>query len=339
MRKVLTILLVANLSVALSSCEGQVRQAGADKEDYSIVAKQLQAGLDTGSRKAKNKSGIDFREAARKVTPCVVHVNSKWKASEDQRGSEEENPFRDFFGDEFWGDFLRPFRYRGPRQGTASGVILTSDGYIITNNHVIGDADEIEVVLHDQRSYKAKVVGTDPKTDLALLKIDETNLSFLQYGNSDDVEVGEWVLAVGNPFNLASTVTAGIVSAKARNINILRDREAIESFIQTDAAVNPGNSGGALVNLDGQLIGINAAIATPTGAFAGYSFAIPVNLVKKVADDLLQFGSVQRGYSGYHDSRYDRESCQRSGFEVYTRSLCRQPCSGWCCRGGRTEAG
>ncbi|MDH4298426.1 MAG: S1C family serine protease, partial [Cyclobacteriaceae bacterium] len=179
MKKVLTILLVANLAVAVSSCEGQVKQTGASKEVYSIVAKQLQAGLDTGSLKAKNNSGIDFREAARKVTPCVVHVNSKWNAPEDQQELKEDNPFRDFFGDEFWGDFFRPFRPHGPRQGTASGVILTSDGYIVTNNHVIEDADEIEVVLHDQRSYRAKIVGADPKTDLALLKIDETNLSFL----------------------------------------------------------------------------------------------------------------------------------------------------------------
>ena len=240
---------------------------------------------------------VDFKYAARKVIPGVVHVKSTWQNSQQERQSVPD-PFKDFFNDDDWFRFFEPFGKRGPTQGSGSGVILTSDGYIITNNHVVEGADEIEVVLHDQRSYKARVIGADPKTDLALIKIDEHSLTFIEFGNSDLVEPGDWVLAVGNPFNLASTVTAGIVSAKARNINILRDREAIESFIQTDAAVNPGNSGGALVDLDGKLIGINSAIATPTGTYAGYSFAIPVNLVKKIADDLLNYGIVQRGYMG-----------------------------------------
>jgi serine protease Do len=163
---------------------------------------------------------------------------------------------------------------------------------------MVKDADEINVTLHDGRSYTAKLIGTDPQTDLALLKIDEKRLSFIAFGDSDKIEVGEWVVAVGNPFNLASTVTAGIVSAKARNLNILKDQGAIESFIQTDAVVNLGNSGGALVSLDGKLIGINTAIATPTGVYAGYAFAIPVDIVKKVSNDLMNFGFVQRGFLG-----------------------------------------
>ena len=185
-----------------------------------------------------------------------------------------------------------------PIVGSASGVILTTDGYIVTNNHVVKEADEINITLFDGRSYPAKVVGYDPQTDLALLKINEKGLSFISFGDSDTIEVGEWVVAVGNPFNLASTVTAGIVSAKARNINILSDQGAIESFIQTDAAVNPGNSGGALVTLEGKLIGINTAIATPTGVYTGYAFAIPVDIVKKVTNDLMNFGYVQRGVLG-----------------------------------------
>jgi serine protease Do len=213
--------------------------------------------------------------------------------------------FRDFFGD----DFLR----RNFPPGSASGVIVSNDGYIVTNNHVVNDAENIEVVLHDQRSYKGKVIGTDPATDLALLKIEEKNLSFIEFGNSDSVEVGDVVLALGNPFNLASTVTAGIVSAKARNINILTDRSAVESYIQTDAAVNRGNSGGALVDINGKLVGINAAIATPTGVYAGYSFAIPVEMVKKVIDDLLKHGKVLRGYLGIIISDMNGEKAKTLG--------------------------
>lgn len=185
-----------------------------------------------------------------------------------------------------------------PQVGTGSGVIINPDGYIVTNNHVIADADDVEVTLHDNRSYKATVVGTDPTTDLALLQIKEKNLPTLPLVNSDEVKVGEWVLAAGNPFNLTSTVTAGIVSAKGRNINILREQFAVESFIQTDAAINPGNSGGALVNLNGGLIGINTAIASNTGTYAGYGFAVPANIVSKVVEDLMKYGVVQRGVLG-----------------------------------------
>ncbi len=187
-----------------------------------------------------------------------------------------------------------------PARSSGSGVIVSDDGYIVTNFHVIEEARSVEVVLSNNERYFAKIIGTDPTTDLALLKIKSSNLPFIKYGDSDSVTPGEWVLAVGNPFDLNSTVTAGIVSGKARNIGILGDRNSlqVESFIQTDAAVNPGNSGGALVNLNGELIGINSAIATTTGGYAGYSFAIPVNLVKKVMDDLVEFGQVQRALLG-----------------------------------------
>ncbi len=189
-------------------------------------------------------------------------------------------------------------------------MIINADGYIVTNNHVIENADDIEVTLNDNRVFKARVVGTDPSTDLALLQIKEKDLPVIPFTSSDDVEVGEWVLAVGNPFNLNSTVTAGIVSAKARNINILQDRSAIESFIQTDAAINPGNSGGALVNLSGGLVGINTAIASPTGAYAGYGFAVPSNIVNKVVEDL----EVTQGV--YVDSITANSAAGEAGIKV-----------------------
>ncbi len=239
--------------------------------------------------------GLNFVYAAELVTPCVVHIKSTRSVSAGNEGYSHplEEWFRDYFGD--------PRDYnqqQKPQQAAGSGVIISADGYIATNNHVIDNSEELEVTLHDNRSYPAKLIGSDPNTDIALIKIEVENLPFVEYGNSDNVKVGEWVLAVGNPFDLTSTVTAGIVSAKGRNINILRERYGIESFIQTDAAVNPGNSGGALVNLKGQLIGINTAIATPTGSYAGYSFAVPVSLVKKVVEDLKEFGIVQRAVLG-----------------------------------------
>jgi serine protease Do len=242
--------------------------------------------------------GLNFIYAANRVTPAVVHIKTLYEVASNSgdKNDEMDQMFRDFFGD----GGPHGFAPGGRQEASGSGVILTEDGYIVTNNHVIDKAAKIEVVLNDKRSYVAKLVGVDPTTDLALLKIEETKLPFVMYGNSDNTKVGEWVLAVGNPFNLTSTVTAGIVSAKGRNINILRDKDnlAIESFIQTDAAVNPGNSGGALVDLKGNLVGINTAIATPSGTFAGYSFAVPVTLVKKVMDDLLKYGQVQRALLG-----------------------------------------
>jgi Do/DeqQ family serine protease len=251
--------------------------------------------------------GLNFVYAANFVTPTVVHVKTYYEMSSSPGGSNGmQSPFDEFFKD-FFGDQYQ-YHQQQPQQqmpsdqpqASGSGVILSEDGYIVTNNHVIDKADKIEVTLNDKRTYTAKLVGTDPTTDLAVLKIEETGLPYVQFGNSDNVQIGEWVLAVGNPFNLTSTVTAGIVSAKARNINILHDKDnlAIESFIQTDAAVNPGNSGGALVNLNGELIGINTAIATPTGTYAGYAFAVPSTLVKKVVTDIKEFGNVQRALLG-----------------------------------------
>jgi len=184
------------------------------------------------------------------------------------------------------------------QESSGSGVIISNDGYIVTNNHVIDNSKEIEVTLNDKRTFKAKLVGTDPNTDIALIKIDAEKLPVILFGNSDSLKVGEWVLAVGNPFNLTSTVTAGIVSAKARNINIINSKMKIESFIQTDAAVNPGNSGGALVNTRGELVGINTAIASQTGSYAGYAFAVPTSIVQKVVSDIRQFGVVQRAVLG-----------------------------------------
>ncbi len=241
----------------------------------------------------------DFVNAAEMTVHAVVHI----KSEVSRRNSIYDQFFYDFFG--------MPHQQNQPMVATGSGVIITSDGYIVTNNHVVQNAIRLEVTLNDKRSYEASIVGTDPSTDLALIKIDAPNLPFLPYGDSDAIRVGEWVLAVGNPFNLTSTVTAGIVSAKARDINILGVQGAIESFIQTDAPVNRGNSGGALVNTRGELVGINAAIASNTGSFAGYSFAIPVNIVRKVVNDFITFGELQRAYIGVTirdiDSQFARE--------------------------------
>jgi len=259
---------------------------------------------------SKNENGefepVDFTKTAEKVVDAVVHIKSsivtqkgymqQYRQLPDPFGNDDF--FRFFFGEPKQMPRQRPKNMPNVQVATGSGVIINENGYIVTNNHVIADAKDIEVTLHDNRTYKAKVIGTDPTTDLALLQIKEKNLPYLPFENSDDVKVGEWVLAVGNPFSLNSTVTAGIVSAKARNININHEQYAVESFIQTDAAINPGNSGGALVNLNGGLIGINTAIASPTGAYAGYGFAIPSNIVNKVVEDLLKYGVVQRGVLG-----------------------------------------
>lgn len=232
---------------------------------------------------------MDFSFAAEITLNTVVHVTNEFT--------------QDFNRDPFYEFFYGPGEGNRKQQATGSGVIISEDGYIVTNNHVIDDADNIQITLNNDKSYKAKLVGADPSTDIALLKVEETGLPFITFGNSDNVRIGEWVLAVGNPFNLNSTVTAGIVSAKARDIDLLKYDESkeifpLESFIQTDAAVNPGNSGGALVNVRGELIGINTAIASRTGSYSGYSFAVPVAIVKKVSDDLLKFGMVQRAFIG-----------------------------------------
>jgi serine protease Do len=246
----------------------------------------------TLAEKLADVPNVDFVSVADLATPAVVHIISTMKSS--PRG-QMTNPFEEFFN----GPGMP--QQQGLQQGTGSGVIIRENGYIVTNNHVVDNASKVEIVLEDKRTYIAEVIGTDPETDLALLKIDETKLPFLNLGNSDELKVGEWVIAVGNPFNLTSTVTAGIVSAKGRSINLLRERGgeyAIENFIQTDAAVNPGNSGGALVNTSGELIGINTAIASQTGSYSGYSFAIPINLAKKVIGDLKDYGEVKRAILG-----------------------------------------
>ncbi len=274
---------------------------------------------------------VDFTRTAAAVTDAVVHIRSTQNVI---GGGDAFRGHEDFFQDPFFRRFFGPQdphggeRFRGkpqPRVGTGSGVIIESDGYIVTNNHVIENADEIEVTLHDNRTMEAELVGTDPTTDLALLKINAHDLKTIPFIDSDEIQVGEWVLAVGNPFNLNSTVTAGIVSAKGRNINILHEQYAIESFIQTDAAINPGNSGGALVNLDGGLVGINAAIASPTGSYTGYGFAIPANIVSKVVDDLIKYGTVQRGYLGIMIRTIDADLAKEKGLDrmegVYVDSL------------------
>lgn len=270
------------------------------------------ANVNSGS-KATVPGNLNFVDAAKVVTPGVVHIRSTVQAS---TASRSQDPFDQYFR-EFFGDPRGRGYHNRPSIGTGSGVIISADGYIATNNHVVENATDIEILLNDNRTYKAKLIGTDPTTDLALLKIEEKGLPYVYFGNSDDVEVGEWVLAVGNPFEFRSTVTAGIISAKGRNINILGNRDLnIESFIQTDAAVNPGNSGGALVDLDGQLVGINTAIATPTGSYAGYSFAVPANLVKKVVGDLKEFGVVQRALLGINIVSVNAELAEQEGLDV-----------------------
>ena len=246
----------------------------------------------------------DFTTAAEGAIDGVVHVKTKYIQE-----NEFDNPFYQFF-------FGMPQQQSQPVQASGSGVIISKDGYIVTNNHVVENSTSIEVVLNDRRSFDARLIGRDPLTDLALLKIDAADLTVIPFGNSDNLKIGEWVIAIGNPFNLTSTVTAGIVSAKARNINILDHQSgAIESFIQTDAAVNPGNSGGALINKTGQLVGINTAIASQTGNFAGYAFAVPVSIVQKVIADLMEYGSVQRALLGIHITDVTAEEAKENNLD------------------------
>ncbi|WP_184547500.1 Do family serine endopeptidase [Mucilaginibacter sp. FT3.2] len=270
---------------------------------------------------------LDFTEAAAAVTPAVVYIRTTYGSQGD--GDSKQDKMEQMFG-EMFGQRARP---QGPQMASGSGVIISTDGYIVTNNHVVEKADKITVATNDHRQFEAKVIGTDPSTDLALIKITATNLPIVKLGNSDDARVGEWVLAVGNPFNLTSTVTAGIISAKGRNIGIIGSEDnqdesnpfgrtrntpaapklnkAIESFIQTDAAINPGNSGGALVNTKGELIGINAAIASHTGSYEGYGFAIPVNLAKKVLNDIKKYGTVKRGFVGVSFTELNPDVAQK----------------------------
>lgn len=255
--------------------------------------------------KAQSNGGLDFTFAAEKTVHGVVHIQC-------------ETTVQSVFYDDFFSFLLPPQSRERSYQTSGSGVIISEDGYVITNNHVVQDAETINVVLNDKRNFVARLVGNDPSSDLAVIKIEADGLEPLQFGNSDEVKIGEWVLAVGNPFNLTSTVTAGIVSAKARNINILGNKMSnapIESFIQTDAAVNPGNSGGALVNLKGELVGINTAIASSTGSYTGYSFAIPSNIVRKVTSDLIQYGMTQKANIGVHFAEMDSKLAEVKGIK------------------------
>ena len=274
------------------------------------------------ARNTTSTGNVDFTEAAAAVTPAVVYIRTTYK----NQSQDNQNQLQQMFGDMF-GQRMGP---QAPQMASGSGVIISPDGFIVTNNHVVDKAEKIEVVTNDHRDFKAKVIGTDPNTDLALIKIEGANLPIVKLGNSDAVKVGEWVLAVGNPFKLTSTVTAGIVSAKGRGIGIIgtqdnqdeenpfgrtqnkpRLNQAIESFIQTDAAINPGNSGGALVNTNGELIGINSAIASHTGTYEGYGFAIPINLAKKVLNDIQKFGAVKRVYIGITFTELDEDAADR----------------------------
>jgi serine protease Do len=278
----LTLVIVACLGGILGSMF-TIKYLDVDPSSYASIDQRQRLILASNAVDTSTYSvpkGLNFLAAAKKVTAAVVHIRTGYGP-----GNFSLNPMA---------EFDRPIHSSG------SGVVISDDGYIVTNNHVIEDATNIEVVMNNNQRYYAKLVGTDLSTDLALLKIRAKDLPFVRYGNSDIIQPGEWVLAIGNPFDLNSTVTAGIVSAKARNIGILREKNnfQIEAFIQTDAAVNPGNSGGALVNLKGELIGVNTAIATSTGSYQGYSFAIPVTLVRKVMDDLLEYGEVKRGLLG-----------------------------------------
>ncbi len=261
----------------------------------------------------KNGGPAEFVDAASAAIPATVHIKTKTVRTVSNN-LPKHNPFSDLFGidpDDFFGNGngMRSM----PEMASGSGVIISNDGYIVTNNHVIDGADEVTVTLSNRKSFKAKVVGADPASDLAVIKIDAQGLPFLLYGNSDDVKIGQWVLAVGYPLTLETTATAGIVSAKGRTLDINRrqSQNPVESFIQTDAAVNPGNSGGPLINTDGQLIGINSAIASPTGSYAGYSFTIPVNIVKKVVNDIMKFGMPQRAFLGISYPKDDLSDDQK----------------------------
>ncbi|HWZ05123.1 MAG TPA: Do family serine endopeptidase [Mucilaginibacter sp.] len=291
-------------------------------EDQQKVYYATSNHLTPAASNLSSAGQVDFTEAAAAVTPGVVYIRTTYS---NRQSNEQQSELQQMFGNMFG----QRAPQMAPEMASGSGVIISPDGYIVTNNHVVDKAEKIEVVTNDHQDFKAKVIGTDPNTDLALIKIEGHNLPIVKLGNSDNVKVGEWVLAVGNPFKLTSTVTAGIVSAKGRNIGIIGQEDnqqqespfgrtqyqqtpklnqAIESFIQTDAAINPGNSGGALVNTNGELIGINSAIASHTGSYEGYGFAIPINLAKKVLDDIQKYGAVKRGYVGISFRELDEDA-------------------------------
>jgi len=273
--------------------------------EVKIVRQEVNpATLTTFTGLEGNAVPVDLTIAAEKTVHAVVHVKTESKVSRTYR-----NPLYEFF-------YGQPYQSEPePVVGFGSGVIISPDGYVITNNHVIKNSENISVTLNDNREFNAQLIGTDPSTDLAVLKIDDEDLPFVPFGSSNNLKLGEWVLAVGNPFNLTSTVTAGIVSAKGRNLGILKDQYRIESFIQTDAALNPGNSGGALVNTRGELVGINTAIISPSGGYAGNSFAVPVSIAQKTVEDLIQYGEVQRAFLGVSIQDVDAELADELGYD------------------------
>ncbi len=312
MRKVSMMLMLAGLLMA-ASCGNQTPNTDENatpNEQQQPVSQIEQVQQAPVQRVAfvPAESTPDFVNAAERSVDAVVHIMTKVVR--------QSNTYEDFFGALLGQIYGYPGQTRNNTMvAYGSGVVLTPDGYIVTNNHVVEGADEVEVTFNNKVKKTATIIGTDPTTDLALIKVDASDLEYLTFGDSDNVRIGEWVLAVGNPFNLTSTVTAGIVSAKARNLSILGEGTEVESFIQTDAAVNPGNSGGALVNTKGELVGINAAIASHTGSYEGYSFAIPSNIVRKVVDDLLLYGETQRGYLGIRYAELTEELAEKEGLE------------------------
>jgi Do/DeqQ family serine protease len=288
-------------AVAMFGYDSFIRKPGPIQESIGKLPASYAGFFDSNT----NIPGqpVDFQPASQTAVPSVVHITTVIGSSQASNNlpKNKKNPFGEIFGEDFMEDFFNGPQMRSmPQRASGSGVVISEDGYIVTNNHVIDEASEIKVTLNNKKQYKAKVIGADPSSDLALIKVEAKALPFMLYGNSDNVKLGQWVLAVGYPLNLETTVTAGIISAKARSLglNSRKSNSPIESFIQTDAAVNQGNSGGALVNTNGELVGIVSAIASPTGAYAGYSYAIPVNIVKKIINDLLQYGTVQRAYLG-----------------------------------------
>ena len=315
MRKVSLMLMLAGL-LMVTSCDALINKA--KENENQTEQEQLQSEATSQVEQVQprvqrtafvpTENTPDFVDAAENSVDAVVHIMTKVV--------KQSNTYEDFFGALLGQLYGYPGQTRNNTMvAYGSGVVLTPDGYIVTNNHVVEGADEVEVTFNNKVKKTATIIGTDPTTDLALIKVEASDLPFLTFGDSDNVRIGEWVLAVGNPFNLTSTVTAGIVSAKARNLSILGEGTSVESFIQTDAAVNPGNSGGALVNTKGELVGINAAIASHTGSYEGYSFAIPSNIVRKVVDDLLLYGTAQRGYLGVQIAELTQELAEKEGLE------------------------
>ncbi len=288
------------------------------KKTETVIVKEQILPVEISST-VNSKNYFDFTTASEKATKAVVHIKSSIDNTKKENSRREFNPFDfDPFGGG-WGFFDMPSQ---PSSGMGSGVIISDDGYIITNSHVVQGFDKFVVTLNDSREFDAELIGKDPSTDIAVLKIEEKNLNYLNFSNSDVVKVGQWVLAVGNPLDLKSTVTSGIISAKARNINILRgEKFSVESFLQTDAAVNQGNSGGALVDIYGNLVGINTAIASRSGGYEGYSFAVPSNIASKVSKDLIDHGSVQRALLGVFIQELNPDVCKKLEIDKDVRGI------------------